>query len=128
MTGTYLRHSCSTFTVSPRNAGERSKEAVGLMEHCGQGGVGGGGAEAVLVAAGGGRPGRGVGVAHPEVRQPRRHAAGHGGVQSQSGGQCVEKECRLRNVPGRNGKYEEKQEIHTHAYFEAKQSKVQYNA
>ena len=109
--------------MSPRNAGERCKEAVGLMEHCGQGGVGGGGAEAVLVAAGGGRPGRGVGVAHPEVRQPRRHAAGHGGVQSQSGGQCEEKECRVRN-----GKYEEKQEIHTHAYFEAKQSKVQYKA
>ena len=65
--------------MSPRNAGERCKEAVGLMEHCGQGGVGGRGAEAVLVAAGGGRPGRGVGVAHPEVRQPRRHAAGHGG-------------------------------------------------
>ena len=86
-TGTYLRHSCSTFTVSPRNAGERCKEAVGLMEHCGQGGVGGGGAEAVLVAAGGGRPGRGVGVAHPEVRQPRRHAAGHGGLQSRASNQ-----------------------------------------
>ena len=120
--------------MSPRHAGERCKEAVGLMEHCGQGGVGGGGAEAVLVAAGGGRPGRGVGVAHPEVRQPRRHAAGHGGVQSrasnqikvpedsfealvqsQSGGQCVEKKCMVRNVPGRTRKYKKKQEIHTHA-------------
>ena len=91
--------------MSPRNAGERIKEAVGLMEHCGQGGVGGGGAEAVLVAAGGGRPGRGVGVAHPEVRQPRRHAAGHGGVQSQSAGQTVcREEVQGQECPGKNSK------------------------
>ena len=47
---------------------------------------------------------------------------------SQADSECVEKKGRVRNVPGRNGKYEEKQEIHTHAYFEAKQSKVQYKA
>ena len=49
-------------------------------------------------------------------------------VQSQSGGQCVEKKCWLRNVPGRTRKYEEKQEIHTHAHCKAKQSEVQYKA